>query len=56
MKHITLKLIAVCALIYSATASFAHEGESHDKKKGPVVKEQFEFSWILRFMVLTIVN
>ena len=23
-----------------ATASFAHEGEDHDKKKGPVVKEQ----------------
>ena len=43
MKHITLKLIAVCALIYSATASFAHEGEIHDKKKGPVVKEQKEW-------------
>ena len=43
MKYLTLKLIAACALIYSATASFAHEGESHDKKKGPVVKEQKEW-------------
>ena len=36
----THKLIAACALITCATASFAHEGVSHDAKKGPVVKEQ----------------
>lgn len=27
-------------MITLATASFAHEGETHEKKKGPVVKEQ----------------
>ena len=36
----TLKLIAVCACIYWATAAFAHEGVSHNDKTGPVVKEQ----------------
>ena len=36
----THKMIAACALITWATASFAHEGEIHGAKKGPVVKEQ----------------
>ena len=36
----TLKLIAVCALIYSATASFAHEDAPHKAKTAAVVKEQ----------------
>ncbi len=37
---VTLKFIAACALITLATASFAHEGETHEAKKGPEVKEQ----------------
>lgn len=40
MKHNTLKLIAACALIYSATASFAHESTPHKAKSSAVVKEQ----------------
>ena len=36
----THKLIAACALFTLATASVAHEGETHEAKKGPVVKEQ----------------
>ena len=40
MKHITLKLIAACALIYSATVTFAHENTPHKAKTAAVVKEQ----------------
>ena len=40
MKHHTLKLIAACALFYSATASFAHENTPHKAKTAAVVKEQ----------------
>ena len=40
MKHNTLKLIAACALIYLATASFAHESTPHKAKSSAVVKEQ----------------
>ena len=40
MKHITLKLIAACALINWATASFAHENTPHKAKNVVVVKEQ----------------
>jgi uncharacterized cupredoxin-like copper-binding protein len=36
----TLKLIAACALINSATSSFAHENTSHKAKTTAVVKEQ----------------
>jgi uncharacterized cupredoxin-like copper-binding protein len=37
---ITLKLIAACALIHWATASFAHENTPHKAKTSAVVKEQ----------------
>lgn len=37
---IALKLIAVCALFFSATASFAHENTHHKDKAAAVVKEQ----------------
>ena len=40
MKHITLKLIAACALIYSSTGTFAHENTPHKAKTAAVVKEQ----------------
>ena len=40
MKHNTLKLIAVCALIYSATGTFAHEDTPHKAKTAAVIKEQ----------------
>ena len=40
MKHITLKLIAACALITWATGSFAHEKTPHKAKTAAVVKEQ----------------
>ena len=36
----TVKLIAACALIHWATASFAHENTSHKAKTTAVVKEQ----------------
>ena len=36
----TLQLIAACALIYSHTASFAHENTPHSAKTNAVVKEQ----------------
>ena len=36
----TLKLIAVCALIYSATGTFAHEDTPHKAKTSAVIKEQ----------------
>ena len=39
-SHITLKLIAACALIYSATGTFAHENTPHKAKTASVVKEQ----------------
>ena len=38
--QITLKLIAACALIHWATASFAHENTPHKAKTAAVVKEQ----------------
>ena len=38
--QITLKLIAACALIHWATASFAHENTPHKSKNAAVVKEQ----------------
>jgi uncharacterized cupredoxin-like copper-binding protein len=38
--QITLKLIAACALINWATASFAHENTPHKAKNAAVVKEQ----------------
>ena len=37
---IALKLIATCALFYSATAPFAHENTPHKDKAAAVVKEQ----------------
>ena len=40
MKNVTLKLIAACALIYSATGTFAHENTPHKAKTAAVVKEQ----------------
>ena len=40
MKHITLKLIAACALIYWSTGTFAHENTPHKAKTAAVVKEQ----------------
>ena len=40
MKHITLKLIAACALIYWSTGTFAHENTPHKAKAAAVVKEQ----------------
>ena len=40
MKHITFKLIAACALVYSATGTFAHENTPHKAKITAVVKEQ----------------
>ena len=41
MKHqMTIKLIAACALIYSATGTFAHENTPHKAKTAAVVKEQ----------------
>ncbi len=40
MKHNTLKLIAACALLYLATASFAHENTPHKAKTAAAVKEQ----------------
>ena len=40
MKHTALKLIAACALIYSATGTFAHEKTPHKAKTSAVVKEQ----------------
>lgn len=40
MKMITLKLIAVCALINGSTAVLAHENTHHKAKKDAVVKEQ----------------
>ena len=40
MKKLTLKLIAACALINWATASFAHEKTPHKAKPTAVVKEQ----------------
>ena len=36
----TLKLIAACALIYTATGTFAHENTPHKAKTTAVVKEQ----------------
>jgi uncharacterized cupredoxin-like copper-binding protein len=36
----TLKLIAACALIHCATASFAHENTPHKAKTTAVMKEQ----------------
>ena len=39
-KPFTITLIAACALFNWATTSFAHEGETHKEKAGPVVKEQ----------------
>ena len=35
-----LKLIAACALIYSATGTFAHEDTPHKAKTAAVIKEQ----------------
>ena len=41
MKRLfTLKLIAISVILTGAAASFSHEGEIHETKKGPVVKEQ----------------
>ena len=40
MKHITLKLIAACALIYWSKGTFAHENTPHKAKTAAVVKEQ----------------
>lgn len=40
MKNNTPKLIAVCALIYLTTGTFAHENTPHKAKAAVVVKEQ----------------
>ena len=36
----TIKIIAACALLISATASFGHENTPHHDANAPVVKEQ----------------
>lgn len=36
----TIKIIAACALLISATASFGHENTPHHDASAPVVKEQ----------------
>ena len=36
----TMKLIAACALLASATSSFSHEGKPHAAKPAAVIKEQ----------------
>ncbi len=40
MNHTTLKLIATCVFIYSATGTIAHENTHHEAKTAAVVKEQ----------------
>ena len=40
MNSSLIKLIAALTLATAGTAAFAHEGEDHGKKAGPVKKEQ----------------